>query len=197
MLRDDSQRPDMTILDFKPRSSALVLLDLMPRILKLPTAPYSGPEVLQRCLLLAAAMRSAGGLVVFVRVERPGVDVQPSGSGLAAECNRQPGDVEIVKRTLGAFQDTGLDPALKARRRKTVVLGGLVTNWAVESTGRIADELGYQTVFVSDAMSGLHEHAHRFAVEYVFPKVGTVCTTAELLAQLRLNRRTAAPPHGR
>jgi nicotinamidase-related amidase len=173
----------MTV-ELEPERTALVLVDLMPRIIALPTAPRSGPEVLGRCLALAGATRSAGGLVVWVRVERPGVEVQPLGSDLAAECSPQPGDIHVVKRTLGAFHRTGLDDALSSRGIRTVVLAGLVTNFGVESTGRAADEHDYAVVFVSDAMAGLHDHAHAFAVDYVFPRLGTVCTTAELLAAL-------------
>jgi nicotinamidase-related amidase len=121
---------------------------------------------------------------VFVRVERPDVDVQPPGSELAPECLPRPGDVEIVKRTTGAFHNTGLDGELRARGIDTVVLGGLVTNFGVESTGRAADEHGYSVVFVSDAMSGFDEPAHAFAVDYVFSRIGTVCTAGELLEHL-------------
>lgn len=161
-----------------------MLIDLMPRIIALDTAPLSGPKVLERCVALAKATRSVGGLVVNVRVERPGVDVQPEGSGFAPELDRQPGDVEIVKRTVGAFHQTGLDDILRARGIKTVVLGGIATNFGVESTGRAADEHGYDTVYVIDAMTGLDEAAHDFAVSYVFPKFGTTCTGTEYVAAL-------------
>ncbi len=170
----------VTSVELDPRRIALVLIDLMPRIIAQPMHPISGADVLRQCLTLATAVRRTGGLVVFVRVERPDVDSQPPGSGLAADCEPQPGDVEIVKRTVGAFHNTGLDGVLRSRGIETVVLGGLVTNFGVESTGRVADEHGYSVVFVSDAMAGLHDHAHAFAVEYIFPRFGTVCTSAEL-----------------
>jgi nicotinamidase-related amidase len=162
----------------------LVLIDLMPRIIALDTAPLSGPAVLERCVALAKATRSVGGLVVNVRVERPGVDVQPDGSELAPELDPQPGDAEIVKRTVGAFHQTGLDEILRTRGIKTVVLGGIATNFGVESTGRAADEHGYDTVYVTDAMTGLDGAAHDFAVSYIFPKFGTTCTGTEYVAAL-------------
>jgi nicotinamidase-related amidase len=167
--------------DLDPRRTALILIDLMPRIVAFPTAPIPGSEVLRRCVALAAAVRAAGGLVVFVRVERPDADVQPAGSELAAECAPQPGDIQIIKRTWGAFHHTRLDDVLRAHDIGTVVLAGLVTNFGVESTGRAADEHGYSVVFVSDAMAGLEDHAHAFAVEYVFPRLGAVCTSEEIL----------------
>lgn len=69
----------------------------------------------------------------------------------------------------------------RSRGIGTIVLAGLVTNWGIESTGRAADDLGYSTVYVCDAMSGLDEHAHTFAIDYVFPRLGAVCTTKEVL----------------
>jgi nicotinamidase-related amidase len=174
----------MTELKLDPRSTALILIDLMPRIVALETAPLSGAEVLKRCVALAKATRSVGGLVVNVRVERPGVDVQPEGSGFAAGVEPEPGDLEIVKRTIGAFGRTGLDHELQTRGIETVALAGIATNFGVESTGRAADDLGYDAVYIKDAMTGLDGHAHEFAVSFVFPRLGTVCSGTEYVAAL-------------
>ncbi|NIK61749.1 isochorismatase family protein [Kribbella shirazensis] len=167
-----------------PRRTALVLIDLMPRIIGLGTAPLSGPVVLERSVALAAATRSAGGLVVNVRVERPGVEVQPDGSGFAPEAAPQPGDLEIVKRTIGAFGRSPLDTELQSRGIANVVLAGIATNFGVESTARAAADLGYEVFFVTDAMTGLDDHAHNFAISYPFPRLGTNCTSTEYLAAL-------------
>ncbi|HEY0449457.1 isochorismatase family protein [Actinophytocola sp.] len=174
----------MSPLDLEPRRTALVVIDLMPRIVGRPTAPSTGPEVLARCVALAGAVRKAGGLVVWVTVERPGADPQPEGSELAAECDPQPGDLRIVKHTWGAFHTTGLDEALRARDIDTVVLGGIATNFGVESTARAADEHDYRVISVSDAMTGIHQHAHEFAVGYTLRALGPVVTTEELLTVL-------------
>ena len=167
-----------------PARTAILLIDLMPRIVATPTAPYDGPTVVARATGLADALRTAGGLVVPVRVERPGVAEQPPGSGFVPEAAPRPGDLEIVKRTLGAFHRTGLDDALRARGIDTLLLTGIATNWGVESTGRIADEHDYRVIFVADAMTGLDEESHRFAVERIFPRLGTVTSTAEVHAAL-------------
>ena len=167
-----------------PRSTALVLVDLMPRIIALDTAPLAGRVVLERCVALAQATRSVGGLVVNVRVERPGLVVQPEGSGFAPELDPRPGDVEIVKRTIGAFGRSPLDAELQARGIETVVVAGIATNFGVESTGRAAADLGYATIYVADAMTGLHGAAHDFAVSKIFPRLGTVCTGTEYVAAL-------------
>jgi nicotinamidase-related amidase len=166
------------------RRTALILIDLMPRIVALDTAPYSGPVVLERSVVLAAATRAAGGLVVNVRVERPGVDVQPEGSGFAPEVAPQPGDLEIVKRTIGAFGRSPLDAELQSRGIANVALAGIATNFGVESTGRAASDLGYETFLITDAMTALDDHAHNFALSYVFPRIGEACTTMEYLNAL-------------
>src|SRR3954462_9708632 len=163
----------MTTFSLDPRRTALVLIDLMPRIVALETAPLKGEEVLARCAALAKATRSAGGLVVNVRVERPGVDHQPEGSGFALD--PEPGDLEIVKNTLGAFGRSSLDAELQRRDINTLALAGIATNFGVESTARAADDLGYETVYLTDAMTGLDEEAHNFALSQVFPRLGTLC----------------------
>ncbi|MEU5720267.1 isochorismatase family protein [Micromonospora sp. NPDC047738] len=168
-----------------PHRTAVVLIDLQRRIVDLPTAPHTGPEVVDRCVALAEAGRAAGATVVVVRVDRPGADPQPAGSELLPEAAPRDDDVLVVKHSWGAFHETGLDATLRARGVDTLVIGGLVTNFGVEQTARIGDEIGYRVVLPHDAMSGLDEYAHEFAVDYVFRRLGTVCTTAEAIAALR------------
>ncbi|MER5703280.1 isochorismatase family protein [Micromonospora sp. NPDC002296] len=167
-----------------PIRTAVVMIDLQRRLVDLPTAPHAGAEVVARCAALADAARAAGALVVAVRVERPGADPQPAGSELVPEAAPRDGDLEIVKHTWGAFHGTGLAAALRERGVDTLVVAGIATNFGVEQTARIADELGYRVVLPQDAMSGLHAHAHEFAVDYVFPRIGTVCSTAEAITAL-------------
>jgi nicotinamidase-related amidase len=168
----------------EPARTAVVLIDLQRRIVEQPLAPHSGAEVVDRCVALAEAARATGALVVVVRVERPGVEAQPTGSELVPEVAPRPGDVEVVKHTWGSFQDTGLDATLRERGVDTLVVAGLATNFGVEQTARIADEIGYSVVLPEDAMSGLDAYAHEFAVDYVFRRLGTLCTTAEAIAAL-------------
>ncbi|MFI5822290.1 isochorismatase family protein [Streptomyces rishiriensis] len=162
-----------------PARTALVLVDLMDRIVALPLEPRKGSEVLEAAHELAAAFRSAGAPVVLVRVERPGVAEQPPGSGLVPGLHAQ-GDWEIVKRTIGAFQGTGLDARLREHGVGTLVFGGIATNLGVESTARAAGDLGYDLVFVEDAMSALTGAEHEASVRLDFPRLGTVARAAEV-----------------
>ncbi|MFG2884309.1 isochorismatase family protein [Streptomyces sp. NPDC048297] len=161
-----------------PQRTALVLVDLMDRVVALPLEPRTGTDVLAAAEELAAAFRSAGALVVLVRVERPSVAEQPPGSGLVAGLVRD-GDIEVVKRTIGAFQGTDLDERLRGRGITTLVFGGIATNLGVESTARAAADLGYDLVFVEDAMAALTAAEHEASVRLDFPRLGTVVTAAQ------------------
>jgi nicotinamidase-related amidase len=166
-------------LALDPARSALVLVDLMDRIVALPLEPRKGTEVLAVAEELAAAFRKAGALVVLIRVERPGIAEQPPGSGLAAGLAAE-GDVEIVKRTVGGFQGTGLDERLREHGITTLVFGGVATNLGVESTARAGGDLGYDLVFAEDAMAALTAPEHDAAVRLDFPRLGTVVRAAEV-----------------
>ncbi|MEV5872791.1 isochorismatase family protein [Streptomyces sp. NPDC052101] len=162
-----------------PQRTALILVDLMERIVALPLEPRKGAEVLATAEELAGAFRAAAAPVVLVRVERPSVAEQPPGStlvpGLAAD-----GDLEVVKRTIGAFQGTGLDERLRERGVTTLVFGGIATNLGVESTARAAADLGYDLVFVEDAMAAFTAAEHEASVRLDFPRLGTVVTAADV-----------------
>ena len=186
---------------FDPSTAALVLVDLQQGIVPLPMlAPHAGPTVARRGSELAAAFRAAGRPVVYVRVDmaavvplptdRPTHDPSappppPAASELVADCGYQPAtDVLVTKRQWGAFHSTDLDQHLRRRGVRTVVLGGIATNFGVESTARSATDLGYAVVFVEDAMTSVGGAAHEFAVRQVFPSMGRVRSSAEVIAGL-------------
>ncbi|MFI6250828.1 isochorismatase family protein [Streptomyces sp. NPDC051016] len=164
-------------LALDPARTALVLVDLMDRIVALPLEPRKGTEVLHAAEELARSFRAAGAPVVLVRVERPSLAEQPPGSGLVAGL-KEDGDVEIVKRSIGGFQGTELHARLRELGVSSLVFGGIATNLGVESTARAAADLGYDLVFVEDAMAALTAAEHEASVRLDFPRLGTVVTAA-------------------
>ncbi|WP_045745317.1 isochorismatase family protein [Actinoplanes rectilineatus] len=162
-------------------TSALIVVDLMPRLVEQGFGPHRGADVVARAVRLVAAWRRAGDPVVLVRVERPGVVEQPPGSGFVPELTPREGDVVVVKRTIGAFYGTGLAEELRARSVETVVLAGIATTMGVESTGRAAADHGFAVTFVEDAMTGLTAAEHHHAVTTILPRFGTVVRTDDLL----------------
>lgn len=181
-----------------PRSTALILIDLQNGILGMPLAPRGAAEVLATAKALAARFRAAGSLVVPVRVgwahdyadaPRQPVDRPmtrpagglPAGWSDLAEGVAEPGDIPVTKRQWGAFTGTDLDLQLRRRGIGTIVLGGIATNFGVESTARHAWELNYAVVFAEDAMTSLSAEMHGFAVESILPRIGIVSQAADIL----------------
>ncbi len=89
--------------------------------------------------------------------------------------------MRVIARTALPFR------AIQLRRRgvRTIVLGGISTNYGVESTARDAWERNYNVVFVEDAMSARSAEDHAGSLTRVFPRIGRVSSTAEVLAALR------------
>ena len=54
----------------------------------------------------------------------------------------------------------------------------------VEATARAAYDSGFHVVLVEDAMSDMNAEHHKHAIEAVFPRIGEVTTTAEVLSKL-------------
>lgn len=167
----------VTSLD--PRQSAVVLIDLMPRLLELDLEPRTGPAVLEASLALAESARDAGAPVVAVRVERPNVEAQPPGSELAPAVAKL-ADTVVVKRSIGGFYGTDLDEVLRRFGARTLVMAGVMTNLGVESTARAASDHGYDLVFAEDAMSALSAAEHEAAVTLDLPRFGAVVGSADL-----------------
>jgi nicotinamidase-related amidase len=83
-----------------------------------------------------------------------------TASQLIPENGYQSGDLMITKRQWGAFYGTELDQQLRRRGIRTIILGGVATNFGVESTARAAFDRGYEVIFVEDAMTSISAEVH-------------------------------------
>jgi nicotinamidase-related amidase len=174
-------------------NAALVLIDLQKGIVELPTA-HPSSEIVSRSAQLAQAFRERGLPVVLVNVagRTPGrtdagirnYAFPPDWTELVPELRQQPSDLLVTKHRVGAFLGTALDELLRERGVTQIFLGGVSTSVGVESTARSAYDLGYNVVFVSDAMTDMNEDAHTKRVEIMFPRLGEVETTAGVLKVL-------------
>ena len=190
-------------LTIDPKTTALVLIDLQKGIASIQTAPLSSAEVIANSNKLIDAFHLQKAQVVIVRVAfnkdrsdalHPEVD-EPMASNLNAlpedwstivpELRCDQNDLFITKHQWGAFYGTELDLQLRRKGIKTIVIGGIATNYGVESTARDGFELGYQMVFAVDAMASRAAADHEFAVTRIFPRMGLVRTTNEIKNALK------------
>ncbi|HET7320870.1 MAG TPA: hydrolase [Longimicrobiaceae bacterium] len=187
-------------LELDPARTALVLIDLQKGVVGMPVVPHTAEEVVDRSRRLAERFRAVGATVVLVRVSfAPGgadalkapTDAGPMSGERPADWDEivpqlgpEPGDVVVTKRNWGAFYGTDLELQLRRRGVETIVLGGIATNFGVESTARDAAERAYSLVLVEDAMGARSAEAHRFAVENIFPRLGRVRSAEQVLMAL-------------
>ncbi|MCP2343796.1 hydrolase [Actinomadura rupiterrae] len=185
--------------------TALVLVDLQQGIVNSPTVPFTGPEVVGRSAELAAAFREKGLPVVLVNVSfapdgadaptgrtevgLPGGTVPPAGwDRIVDEVDPQLSDIRVTKRNWGAFYGTDLDLQLRRRGVTQIVLGGVATSIGVESTARAAYEHGYNVTLVTDAMADRTVESHEHSLTKIFPRLGEIGSTAEILGMLAGSR---------
>jgi nicotinamidase-related amidase len=179
---------------------ALVVIDLQKGIVAYPTVhPTAG--VVANAVRLAEAFRARKLPVVLVHVgwaadmadaiktrtdAKP--PARPSGPGFfeyADELKANPAtDILIQKRQWGAFYGTDLDLQLRRRGVTNLVLCGVATSIGVESTARDAWERSYNLTFAVDAMTDLNADAHDRALKVIFPRIGELGTTGDILANL-------------
>jgi nicotinamidase-related amidase len=171
----------------EPGRTAIVAVDFQPDIMGADGAfaPMFHPEVRRTNLVpLAAGLldgaRVAGVKVVYSRATfQPGypdlvanfplfsniaeagclVDGTP-GSAIMDVVAPHKGDIVLSHHRVSCFQGTELDVVLRGAGIDTIVLAGVATNLAVESTARAGADLGYRVLVVSDACSTTSKTAH-------------------------------------
>ena len=184
----------ITALD--PRT-ALVLIDLQKGILNYPLQKPSS-ELLERAGKLLAAFRKSGLPVVFVTVHPPqpnpairrdsaarAVSTDPVLYEVAPELEVLPEDIRIVKPGWNAFFGTPLHEELQRRGITGIVLAGVATSIGVEGTARSAAELGYNLTFIRDGMTDWTVAAHEHSLNVIFPRIGEVGDSGEVIELLR------------
>jgi nicotinamidase-related amidase len=179
----------------RPSTTALVLIDLQHGISSMELSPRSGDEVVTQSIEVARRFRDAGALVVLVRVafaddlaDAPPHQVdhpmRPPAGGFPADWACLPGPLAelghltITKRQWSAFHGTELDLQLRRRGCTTVAMGGIATNFGVESTARQAWELSYDVVVLEDLCTSTSAELHGMAVTQVLPRLARVTTSA-------------------
>ncbi len=73
---------------------------------------------------------------------------------------RRPDEPLVRGQAANGFDRTGLDTILRLAGVDTLVLVGIATDVAVESTARAASDLGYRTIVVSNACTADSDQSH-------------------------------------
>ena len=188
-------------LHLNAAKTALVVIDLQNGIAHGEMAPHSPQTVIGNAVRLAETCAAKGAFVVFVRVSsldgkdmlHPLTDLPPMSAPLVEGFDAMvpelaqsvPAAHLVTKRQWGAFHGTDLDLQLRRRGIDTIVLCGISTSIGVDTTAREAYQLGYQQVFVEDAMTARKTEEHAYVCGTIFPRIGRIRSTAQVCEALR------------
>ena len=180
------------------KNTALVLIDFQQGLRK---AAFLTPieDILHKANELIHGFRKAGLPIVIVTVNPASArkrstrvtakmnleNIPAAFFELVPELDVQPEDLRVTKHTFGAFFETKLHESLQQRGVTGIVLGGIVTSIGVEGTARQASELGYNICFAEDAMSDRIAMSHENSIKNIFPRMGEVGLTEEILETLK------------
>ena len=198
---------------FDGPSTALVVVDMQNYFM---TEPYQAAcavarEIVPNVNRLAAAVRGAGGKVVWVQNLAPwesevswsvvremyGADrakkrwesMQRDAHGfqLWPKLDVRDGDERVVKRRYSAFihGSSNIENVLDDNKIRTLIVTGVATNVCCESTARDAMMLNYRSLMVSDACATATDAEHAATMGNFYLFFGDVQSTDEIIARLK------------
>lgn len=135
------------------------------------------PEVSLRNPLFGAMKKS---------IEHQQLFQGPTGA-IHATVSPQGDDIVVTKHRINAFAGTDLEMILRAREIDTLILFGIATSGVVLSTLLHASDNDYRLIVVKDCCADLDAEGHNYLVERLFPRLGTVTNSGQLINALELH----------
>ncbi len=137
------------------KTAALVVVDVQKAfdILEAKGIPRNNPDAIVRIADLLAAFRRAGSAIVHIRHRGTSPNTLFKGTACEPrdEARERNGEPVVWKSVNSAFIGTDLEACLRRRGIHTLVLCGATSNHCVETTTRMAGNLGFDARFVQDA----------------------------------------------
>jgi nicotinamidase-related amidase len=137
-------------------STALIVIDVQESFRQRPNwVSVNHPDIADRVGLLVRAARERGDQVIWVLHSEPGTGTvfDPVGGHVRLMAGLEPAEGEpvLTKTAHNAFTTTNLQQILTQQGVNEVVISGIRTEQCCETTARVASDLGYQVVFVTEA----------------------------------------------
>jgi len=170
---------------------ALVLIDYQREMFEVIRSETGADLVELNVRLLAKTAKALDMPIVLSTV---GVGYGFNGPTQPAILAELPGLEPIDRTSMNAFEDDAFREAVKATGRKRLIIGGLHTEICLTFATVQALKDGYDAMFVTDAVGGRSQVAHRTGIERL-AHAGAVPTTA-LAVNTELFRDWASPLAG-
>jgi nicotinamidase-related amidase len=136
--------------------TALIVIDVQESFRVRPNWQLvNHPDIAERVDRLVRAARDRGDLVVWVLHTEPGTggafDPANGHVQLIDGLEPVPGEPILTKTSHNAFTTTNLQQLLTQHGVGEIVVSGIRTEQCCETTARVASDLGYDVVFVTEA----------------------------------------------
>lgn len=195
---------DPCVNEFPHPPPALIVIDVQRAFDEWEAAGQrrNNPDAIRRIAELLAAFRAAGAPIFHVRHQgtQPSSSFLPGGTGFLVkdEAREREGEPVITKRVNSSFIGTDLEARLRSVDVETVVLVGATTNHCVETTARMAGNLGFDTRLVRDATwtyervgpdGDKHpaEEIHAMTLSNLNDEFARIVSTADVIAALKVS----------
>ena len=186
---------------FTPDRTALIVIDVQQGFAEQDAAgrKRNNPDALDRIVDLLAAFRGKGLAVFHIRhaSTEPDSVFRPERTGFQViEAVRElPGEPVIVKNVNSTFIGTDLEARLRQAGHDTLVICGATTNHCVETSTRMAGNLGFKAWLVRDAAwtydrtgpdSDFHSAAeiHAMTLSNLSGEFATIVTAQDVITSL-------------
>lgn len=173
-------------------NSALVLIDYQNEMFESIRSETSAELADLNVRLLARTAKAFNMPIVLSTV---GVKYGINGPTHASILSDLPGVEPIDRTSMNAFEDRVFSDAVKKTGRKRLIVGGLHTEICLTFAVVQALKDGYEAMYVTDAVGGRSQSAHRTAIERM-AHAGAVPNTA-LAVVTELFRDWASPLAGK
>ena len=167
---------------------ALVLIDYQQEMFEVIRSETDADLVELNVRLLA---KTAKALEMPIVLSTVGVGYGFNGPTLPSILSELEGIEPIDRTSMNAFEDDAFREAVEATGRKRLIIGGLHTEICLTFATTQALKDGYDAMFVTDAVGGRSQVAHRTGIERL-SHAGAVPTTA-LSVNTELFRDWASP----
>ncbi|HXW36954.1 MAG TPA: cysteine hydrolase family protein [Nitrososphaerales archaeon] len=156
------------------KRAALMVIDVQDGLDEPIWGKRNNPNMEQNIAKLLDGWRKSGRPVIHVKHDSklPHSPLRPRSPGNKIKDAVRPvkGEPVVSKRVNSAFIGTSLERDLRRRRIHTLIMTGLVTDHCVSTTARMAGNLGFDTIVVSDATATFDRVGHdgkKYAAEEI------------------------------
>ena len=159
---------------WKAEDCALVLIDYQNEMFEVIRSETPADLVELHVRLLAKTAKAYGMPIVLSTV---GVKIGFNGPTLPSVSAELDGIEPIDRTSMNAFEDEAFRQAVAATGRRRLIIGGLHTEICLSFATVQALKNGYDVLYVTDAVGGRSQVAHRTAIERL-EHAGAVANTA-------------------